>query len=87
MGFIRNCFDVESLGERRVPASVHNVEHRFARRTVGTENILGERSRAREEVIRIYNPIDETPVVRCLRVEKIAGEGKLFGPVNAHQSG
>ena len=86
MGFVRDCFDVESLGERRVPAFVHNVEHRFARRAVGTQNILGERTRAREEVVRIDNPIDETPVVRCLRVEKIAGEGKLFGPVNAHQS-
>jgi len=86
MGFVRDRFNVESLGERRIPASIHNVEHRFARRTVGTEDILGQRARAREEVVRIDNPIDKTPVVRCLRVEKIAGEGKLFGPVNAHQS-
>jgi hypothetical protein len=56
MGFVRDCFEVESLGEGRVPASVHNVEHRFARRTVGTENVLGQRARAREEVVRIYNP-------------------------------
>ena len=46
MGFVRDRFNVESLGERRIPASIHNVEHRFARSTVGTENILGQRARA-----------------------------------------
>ena len=46
MGFVRDRFNVESLGKRRIPASIHNVEHRFARSTVGTENILAARARS-----------------------------------------
>ena len=85
MGFVRDCFDVESLGERRVPASVHNVEHRFARRAVGTENILSQRASGREEIVGIHDPIDESPVVCRLCVKKITGERKLFSAVNAHR--
>ncbi len=67
-----------------MPPLVYDLEHRFARWSVGTENILSQPASGGEEVGGIHEAIDESPVVCRLRVKKITGQRKLFSAVNAH---
>ena len=63
VGLICDCLDVEAFAKGRMPSFVHNLEYRFTRWSVGTENILSQSASGREEIVGIHEPIDESPVV------------------------